>query len=308
MVTGAAPDVKLADVKWRVQGRPTNGRVAYVPYVDATTVARLLDEWVTPFGWRDDYDTAHGKGMWCHLSVKSGDEWVTKNDVGVPSNMEAEKGLVSDAFKRVASIKWGVARNVYDLPTLWAPCDERANRNGEKVAYPNAQTIPAIIAELKKRGFSDAAAADATTDHDDEPESKSEPEDLESAPANASPEPASFAQHDWLRKEMAGLSAPDKRRVQDWWKDQNLPSIKTKDNLSLEQFDAALLFLNALAEEREKRLARAEQVAGENGTSVVAAQEIASNDADALVARAEAIRAKKVAPKGGADAAAGSAA
>jgi len=295
-----APDVKLEDVRWRVQGRPTNGRVQYVPYVDATTVARLLDEWVGPARWKDDYQPAHGKGMWGLLAVLVEGEWVWKKDVGVPSNMEAEKGLVSDAFKRVASIKWGVARNVYDLPTLWAPCDERANRNGEKVAYPNKDTLPSIIAELKRRGFEDAAAADATADHDDgdENEGGGAPVLGEQRATDAAPALATFDDHKVIRHEVSLLGPESKERLSAWWKQQGLPNIKTKDVLTQGQAEAVLSFLDELHEQREKRAERAAQVAEEAGLRP-------SNDPAELEARAKRLAEGKRAPKGPADRAAG---
>ena len=120
---GLAPLVPLADVKWRVDSTPSNGKARFIPYIDAYIAASLLDEWVGPENWKDDYSLApHGKALMCHLGIKhpvSG-EWVSKTDVGVASNTEAEKGTVSDAFKRAASLKWGVARNVYRLPNVWA--------------------------------------------------------------------------------------------------------------------------------------------------------------------------------------------
>lgn len=41
-------------------------------------------------------------------------EWVWKWDTGSESNVEKEKGQVSDAFKR-AAVKWGIGRFLYDL-------------------------------------------------------------------------------------------------------------------------------------------------------------------------------------------------
>jgi hypothetical protein len=158
---GPAPDVKLADVKWRVDSEPKNGKARFIPYIDVYIAASLLDEWVGVGNWKDHYLPApHGKGLMCQLSVKVGDEWVTKEDVGVASNTEPEKGTVSDAFKRVASLKWGIARNVYRLPNIYAVCDERQGPKGVK-AYPNDKTEADIIRQLKAKGFTDAATAGA---------------------------------------------------------------------------------------------------------------------------------------------------
>lgn len=164
-----APSVPINDVEWRVDGKPTERKTArFVPYVDATTTATLLDEWVGPGNWSDEYRivTIAGKeALECALSIKVGDEWVTKRDVGVASNFEAQKGMVSDAFKRVACIKWGVARNVYSLPTLWAPC--RVGNDGK--AYPdNDKTLPAIHQQLKKLGYEASGRLSASVELEQE--------------------------------------------------------------------------------------------------------------------------------------------
>jgi hypothetical protein len=159
---GTAPHVPLDQVEWRVDSKPTDStakfsRCRYVPYVNARIVQRLLDEWVGPFGWSDEYqpDTLAGQsGLWCYLTING----VTKRDFGVPSNMEAAKGLVSDAFKRAACLKWGVAWNVYDLPTLWGPCKVSVKNNGEAVAwFDDDKTSADLVRQLKALGFEAAA-------------------------------------------------------------------------------------------------------------------------------------------------------
>jgi hypothetical protein len=44
------------------------------------------------------------------------------------SDVEEEKGAISDAFKR-AAVKWGIGRYLYDMPTPWVPCE--VGRNGK---------------------------------------------------------------------------------------------------------------------------------------------------------------------------------
>jgi hypothetical protein len=166
-----APDVPLSKVEWRVDGRPYKSRVRVVPYIDARDVAEMLDEWVGPANWKDkysDHPIAGKPAEMCMLSVRVGDEWVTKQDVGVPSNFESQKGTVSDAFKRVATIKWGVGRNVYELPAdIWVPCDVKDDK-----AYLNDKSLPAIHEELRKRGFGDVQGGRVAND----PEPVAEPE------------------------------------------------------------------------------------------------------------------------------------
>ena len=45
-------------------------------------------------------------------------EWISKQDVGVESNTEKEKGQASDAFKR-ACVNWGIGRELYTAPFIW---------------------------------------------------------------------------------------------------------------------------------------------------------------------------------------------
>ena len=54
------------------------------------------------------------------MSLKLPDkgQWVSKQDCGVPSNTQGEKGEASDAFKR-AGFSWGIGRELYDSPFIW---------------------------------------------------------------------------------------------------------------------------------------------------------------------------------------------
>lgn len=163
-----APEVPIEDVVWRIDGNPSNGRARFVPFIDSRVCASLLDQWVGPWNWRDEYEpaTIDGKNaMYCHLEIRDPEtgEWVRKTDVGSPTGFEAQKGIMSDSFKRAACLKWGVGRNVYDLPgDVWAPCDVY-QKNGKDQGRANSQSVPAILAELKKRGF-DTASTRAETE------------------------------------------------------------------------------------------------------------------------------------------------
>lgn len=301
-----APTAPLKDVEWRVDGKPSGAKARFVPYLNAPTVASLLDQWVGAANWSDRYEpVAQGKGLWCHLSVRAGAEWVTKTDIGVPSNFEGEKGQVSDAFKRVACLKWGVGRNVYDLPTLWAPCRVDAKGN----AWPNDETLPHIQKQLKALGF-DASGGTVAAYHDDpEPtdresggasdrkeEGEAGTSRLDPAPPTANtPALATFDTHNVIRADARKLEGEQRTRFEAWWRQQELPSIKDKDALTEAQGEMVLSFLDELQEQRERRSERAAQVLAESGMS----------EADALAARAQAMADKKRPPVGGQDAAAG---
>lgn len=169
----AAPSVPLDKVEWRVDSEPyeRNGKYTcrFVPYVDAVLVASLMDEWVGPFRWRDRYEsgTVDGKpAMWGRVAVKVDGEWVEKEDIGVPSNMEGPKGAVSDAFKRVACRKWGVARNVYEMPTVYAHCRTYTSKGQTKAADDGKATLDDIAKKLTALGYE--ASGGRLRDHESE--------------------------------------------------------------------------------------------------------------------------------------------
>lgn len=82
-------------------------------YKTARTDAALLDE-VYPDAWQNDFKVIDGK-MYGGIGIKVNSEWLWRWDCGTESNMEAEKGEASDAFKR-AGFKWGIGAELYSSP------------------------------------------------------------------------------------------------------------------------------------------------------------------------------------------------
>lgn len=105
-------------------------------YKTSRTDANLLDETVGPENWQNRYHSIDGK-LFCDVGVKCGDEWIWKSDTGTESNMEAQKGEASDAFKR-AGFKWNIGRELYTAPRIWVgadKCNIRQGRNGKPQCY-----------------------------------------------------------------------------------------------------------------------------------------------------------------------------
>jgi hypothetical protein len=101
-------------------------------YIDARYVMDTLDGMIGPENWRDEYvDRADGS-VRCGLSILVDGEWVTKWDVGDPSDIEATLGSYSHAFKR-AGVKWGIARDLYG----------HATTSGRAAAASSARPAPA---------------------------------------------------------------------------------------------------------------------------------------------------------------------
>lgn len=101
-----------SEVKWRSQA----GR--NLAYIDARSVQIRLDKVVGPPSWKAEFIDWGENGIICKLSIwcAEAEAWVTKQDGADRTQFEAEKGGISDSFKR-AAVMWGVGRYLYDLPT-----------------------------------------------------------------------------------------------------------------------------------------------------------------------------------------------
>lgn len=105
-------------VSWRV-GSTTGDkkRGMALAYIDARDVMERLDEVCGIGGWQNAYPHANGKTV-CAIGIKIGDEWIWKADGAGDTDVEKEKGALSDAFKR-AAVRWGIGRYLYDLDSPW---------------------------------------------------------------------------------------------------------------------------------------------------------------------------------------------
>jgi hypothetical protein len=117
-------------ISWRAQSFTQDGTKALaLAYCDARDVMNRLDDVCGPAGWQCRYSHAMGKTV-CDIGIKCSDEWVWKADGAGDSDIEAEKGALSDAFKR-AAVRWGIGRYLYSLDAVWVPCETK-EWNGKK--------------------------------------------------------------------------------------------------------------------------------------------------------------------------------
>jgi len=107
-----------SEVDWRV-GSTTKDKAKgmALAYIDARTVMDRLDAVCGPAGWQNKY-VMEGSKTVCEIGILCGDDWVWKADGAGDSDVEAEKGALSDAFKR-AAVRWGVGRYLYNLKSPW---------------------------------------------------------------------------------------------------------------------------------------------------------------------------------------------
>lgn len=113
---------------------------ALLLYKDSRCDMRILDETFGMTGWRDSYQGINGE-LFCTIEIWDAEksQWIAKQSNGTPSNMEAEKGRASDAFKR-AGFMLGIGRELYTAPFIWVPsekCNIKQGKNGRMQCYDN---------------------------------------------------------------------------------------------------------------------------------------------------------------------------
>ena len=119
-------------------------------YIDARDAMRLLDSVVGAQNWQRRYPWSDGQRLYCEVGIRFDGEWVWKGDGAGETQVEAEKGAFSDAFKR-ACVNWGIAQYLYSCPNTWYPL-EPAGRS-YKFSGPTQDRIRQDIGEWQKRMF-----------------------------------------------------------------------------------------------------------------------------------------------------------
>jgi hypothetical protein len=142
------------DVHWKPQV-VTGNRALAIPYIDARSVMDRLDAAAGVGGWQDSYDPLPDGTVVCRLRVKIGKAWITKVDVGSPSDQKDEgdrrKAAFSDALKR-AAVKFGVGRYLYNLPAIWCDYDPKTKQLLKKPTLP-AWALPRAANGSKPAGL-----------------------------------------------------------------------------------------------------------------------------------------------------------
>lgn len=120
----------IDQIDFRVQSINKGGFATILAYKDARVDMQRLDDVVGPLGWKREHLNGNHN---CIVSIWCDDkkEWVSKEDTGTESNMDAEKGLASDSFKR-ACFNWGIGRELYGYPVIQIKldADEFKEENG----------------------------------------------------------------------------------------------------------------------------------------------------------------------------------
>ena len=111
------PPINVNQVEVRIAETRSNG-VTLLVYKDARCDMQVLDLIFGTTGWQREYVTRGDKNF-CIVKIWDDvkKQWIAKEDVGSPSNIEAEKGEASDSFKR-ACINVGFGRELYTCPEI----------------------------------------------------------------------------------------------------------------------------------------------------------------------------------------------
>ena len=122
-------DLKADEIDVRV-AQEGDGWLQLLLYKNARVDMDILDETFGSLGWQRHHSRDNAN---CIVSIwdEEKKQWIDKEDTGIESNTQKEKGLASDSFKR-ACVNIGIGRELYTSPTIcvW-DTDEKGELNYE---------------------------------------------------------------------------------------------------------------------------------------------------------------------------------
>ena len=123
------------EIDWRIGStNQDKSKGMALAYMDARAVMDRLDGVCGPDGWQCNYLVA-GPLAVCNIGVRMpGGEWIWKADGAGATDVEGEKGMLSDALKR-AAVRWGVGRYLYEMKSPWVAIEAR----GKSYFIPEAE-------------------------------------------------------------------------------------------------------------------------------------------------------------------------
>lgn len=143
-------------ISWRVGAtNQAKDKGIALAYIDARDVMRRLDDVLGMDGWQDTYNETPKGRVICNIGLKMADgSWIWKSDGAGDTDVEGDKGAISDAFKR-AAVKYGIGRYLYDLDNVWVEIDDR-KKIKQPPALPVWATPEGFDMGLVKERLSDA--------------------------------------------------------------------------------------------------------------------------------------------------------
>lgn len=137
-------------VSWRVGRKTKDGKkAALLAYIDARDVMEVLDRAIGFENWQVRYSLADNGLLVCEVGLRINGEWLWRANGAGDTQVEAEKGKCSDAFKR-AAVVWGVGRYLYGLPTPYVELDQ-FGKWAKDPPLPDWATPKGYIASLQPK-------------------------------------------------------------------------------------------------------------------------------------------------------------
>ena len=109
------------EIEWRVQSQTSTGKLIVVPYINNRCVMHRFDAAFGADNWTSEFREI-SNGFLCRLTVTINKREVYREDGASKTNIEPEKGGISDAMKR-AAVQFGLGRCLYDYPRVMLECE-----------------------------------------------------------------------------------------------------------------------------------------------------------------------------------------
>jgi len=111
-------------VSWRIgQKSKDKTKAKLLAYIDARDVMERLDKACGFANWQCRYSLADNGLLICEIGIRVDGEWLWRANGAGDTQVEAEKGKCSDAFKR-AAVVWGIGRYLYGMPSPYVAIDQ----------------------------------------------------------------------------------------------------------------------------------------------------------------------------------------
>lgn len=166
-------------IHWRLGHTNKKDRGMALAYIDARDVMDRLDEVCGAENWETRFTTAAGRII-CELTIHG----VTKSDGAGDTDVEPEKGGISDALKR-AAVQFGIGRYLYRLESPWVEI-EPAGRSFRIKPGQEAKLAAALASGPKPF----VPASDPPPHHTEDPFGPSDPEKADAPLDDGSRQPA----------------------------------------------------------------------------------------------------------------------
>ncbi len=147
LLTPGEIEVRVQSVK---QTKSSTGCILLL-YKDARVDMKMLDETFGMTGWKRTHELINGR-LFCNIDIWDDEkkQWIRKQDVGVESYTEKEKGQASDAFKR-AGFNVGIGRELYTSPFIWINLEQgETYQKGSSIALS-----PRVHFKVKSIGYTE---------------------------------------------------------------------------------------------------------------------------------------------------------